>query len=69
MNFSEALLKAKEGLSLIRRDWDPVKYLTIVTGADGNPILASTETRVEVSLWLPLSDDLFADDWEVVENG
>lgn len=69
MNFSEALLKAKEGLPLIRRDWDPAKYLTIMTGAGGNPILASTETRVEVFAWLPLSDDLFADDWEVVENG
>jgi hypothetical protein len=69
MNFSEALNSTKEGLNIVRKDWDASKHLTIVTGPDGEPLLALTETRTDISAWVPTMQDLFADDWEVRENG
>lgn len=70
MNFSDALSRTKEGLKIIRRGWDESRHLNIVTGPDDQPLIALTETRVEVTAWIPTNDDLFADDWEVrVDNG
>jgi hypothetical protein len=70
MNFSEALARTKEGLKIIRRSWDESQHLNVVTGPDGEPLIALTETKVEITAWIPTTKDLFADDWEVrIDNG
>jgi len=68
MNFSDALSRTKEGLKIIRRDWDSSQHLNVVTGPDGEPLIALTEVRTDITAWITTNRDLFADDWEVVPD-
>lgn len=65
MNFSDALSLAKLGSKIVRIGWEQSRYLNMATGPDNNPLIALTETRVEMTAWIPSNADLFADDWEV----
>jgi len=70
MNFSDALARAKDGLKIVRRSWDQSMQLNVVTGPDGESLIALTETKVDMTAWVPTNKDLFADDWEVrIDNG
>lgn len=71
MNFSLALVKIKNGQTLVRDQWKGIltgQAVRMVPGSPGK--LPYLEIQTIEGLWVPYQPtqkDLFAEDWSVVE--
>lgn len=80
LTFSEALMLLKDGKKIRRASWKPETYLTITSGVRDINRNVSYEYKFVCMCnkytdtgglftysWSPISADMFAEDWEVIE--
>ena len=68
LTFEEALLYAKSGKHVSRKFWNnPEHYVEAELDLKGNPHLVSMSKFYGSKInWIPFQEDIFADDWFIV---
>ncbi len=69
MNFSDALIRIKEGYYLTRKGWNGNNMKVSIKGWESTnkrPYIQMELSDASLIPWLPSQTDLLADDWETV---